>query len=770
MHLRLLTFKFLTISLLFYSLFPTDVVSQNYSLSNSPNYSKKTYQLHYADDIANVDGILDEKIWQQATQIELKYQNEPIFNTLAPVKTIAYLYHNDSHLFIGIKAFDPKPHNIRANLREHDKIFKDDNVGVVIDTYNDKRSGFGFFVNPLGAKADLTVNESDDSDEIKDFSWNAIWHSSGKIIEDGYVVEMSIPFHVLRFPDTEDELTWNIAIERNYPRETLVEMANYQQDRNLKCIICQYESLVGLKNINNTHNFQLTPTLTFARTDIKILPDELMSKLNNERWQKGDLEKDIGLDVRWGINKNLLLNATVNPDFSQVEADDVQLAINTTDALFYDERRPFFVDSADRFTTSLFDFVHTRNIVDPSYGVKMTGKTDQHSYGIMFTDDKQTNILIPSNQGSTITQIDAENTSTLARYTLDFGKLNNLGVLITNREADGYHNRLLSVDGSYWLDSQTSLDFQLASSNTKNPLQLQDDFDLPATQIGEAYSIYLDHQSEDFALYGQVDRVENNFRADLGFQSKVNFQEINLGGNIDWFNDELLWLSKVSMNQFSAELNFEKSWDLNNYLLEEGASISATLEGEKQSTITLSAIYLNSVYEENYYQENQVTLWVELTPIPDITLSSFIRYGDQIDFSNEQLGTRFKIAGHANWQINENLELEAEYDYSHLNVDGGQLYRADVIDSKFIWQLNSRQQFRFILQYTKVVQNPELYLFEDDINEQDKYITTQFLYSYTINPQTLFYFGYGDNGFEENNQQFIRSDRTVFAKFSYAFE
>ena len=152
-----------------------------------------------------------------------------------------------------------------------------------------------------------------------------------------------------------------------------------------------------------------------------------------------------------------------------------------------------------------------------------------------------------------------------------------------------------------------------------------------------------------------------------------------------------------------------------------------------------------------------------------LLVSTFIKFGDQIDFSNEQLGTRFKISNKINWQINQSWQVEAEYDYSYLEVDDGELYNAGILNTKFIWQFNSRHQLRFIAQYTQLNQDVSLYFNSEYINEKDEYLATQLLYSYIINPQTLFYLGYADNGFEENNQQFIRTDRTLFAKFSYAY-
>jgi hypothetical protein len=152
-----------------------------------------------------------------------------------------------------------------------------------------------------------------------------------------------------------------------------------------------------------------------------------------------------------------------------------------------------------------------------------------------------------------------------------------------------------------------------------------------------------------------------------------------------------------------------------------------------------------------------------------------LRYGDQIDYSNEQLGRGLKIASDLTWQINQHLQLEAAYSYSYLTVGEGELYNANVIGTKFIWQFNRRHQLRFIVQYIQVKQYADLYNNPEDIQPKTQSLASQLLYSYIINPQTLFYLGYADNGYKEdeyqgNNHPCICTDRTVFAKFSYAYE
>ncbi|MCP4989245.1 MAG: hypothetical protein GY928_25265 [Colwellia sp.] len=154
-------------------------------------------------------------------------------------------------------------------------------------------------------------------------------------------------------------------------------------------------------------------------------------------WENGDIEVEPGLDVRWGLTQDIVLNATLNPDFSQVEADAGQLDVNNTYSLFYPEKRPFFLDGASYFDTANFNFVHTRNIADPDGGLKLTGKTDGHSYGLMVANDNNTTFLMPGNQGSDTAELEESSNIAIGRYKVDVGERNNVGVLMTHRQGGG---------------------------------------------------------------------------------------------------------------------------------------------------------------------------------------------------------------------------------------------------------------------------------------------------------------------------------------------
>ncbi|MCP4655732.1 MAG: carbohydrate binding family 9 domain-containing protein, partial [bacterium] len=390
----------------------------------------------------DVDARLDESAWDQALRIELPYEVHPGRNSPAAVRTEMLVTWDDRHLYAGFRAWDPDPSTIRAHIADRDTVAEDDFVGITVDPFNDGRRGFEFFVNPLGVQMDLV---NDDLTRTESFSWDAIWDSAGRLTGDGYVVEIAIPFSSLRFPRTAGEQTWGVDGTRIYPRGRRYRFRTQRFDHNLSCQICQISKMTGFAGVSPGRNLELNPTLTGGRTDAR-------SALSDPELTKGEVDTDAGLTASWGITPNLALNATLNPDFSQVEADVAQLEVNTSFPLFFPETRPFFNEGADFFETA-FNAVHTRVVTDPDWGIRLTGKQGRHALGFFSAQDTVTNLLLPGPLGSDVTSIDGDSVATVLRYRTDVGKRSNLGVLVTDREGEDYSNRLLGLDGVLRLTS-----------------------------------------------------------------------------------------------------------------------------------------------------------------------------------------------------------------------------------------------------------------------------------------------------------------------------
>ncbi|NLA76156.1 MAG: carbohydrate binding family 9 domain-containing protein, partial [Deltaproteobacteria bacterium] len=332
--------------------------------------SEVAYTIPHTGSSPEIDGIISEGEWAGANIIYIDNETEPSQNVPAIVDTEVYIMEDCANIYLSFIASDPEPGDIRAFFSDRDACFEDDRVGVVFDTFNDEHGAFEFYSNPLGVQMDGIC--SNNSVMFGDYSWNAIWESAGKITETGYVVEMRIPLAQMRFPSGLDKQTWGIDLVRFYPRNKGHRFSNNTKDYNKSCYLCQLKKIEGLEKIEQKLNLRIVPTLTGTYSENRPAAGE-------GNWDD-DYKLDGGVDIRWGINEDSYLNATINPDFSQVEADVAQLDVNNTFALYFPERREFFLEGADYFKTPV-KMVHSRNIASPDFGIKLTGKRNVHTYG-----------------------------------------------------------------------------------------------------------------------------------------------------------------------------------------------------------------------------------------------------------------------------------------------------------------------------------------------------------------------------------------------------
>ncbi|MBH0001464.1 carbohydrate binding family 9 domain-containing protein [Pseudoalteromonas sp. SWYJZ12] len=716
--------------------------------------SKQQISLSRIDSNITIDGVMDEAHWQNATRIPLLYQDEPNEKGTPPVKTDAFIYEDGTNLYVAFIAEDPNPEQIRASLRDRDTLWEDDVVILVIDTFNDERSGYEFHVNPLGAQGDIRMTDTDGWSS--DTSWNAIWDSAGQINEKGYVVEMRIPFKALRFPENKKELTWGFSVMRNYQRDVLYQLSNMGFDRNIKCSLCQFDKLVGFSDIESSKNIQLTPTLTALRNDNK-------SELPGN-WDNGDIDTEVGLDLRWGLTKDAVLNATINPDFSQVETDSLELDVNTTFSIYYAEKRPFFLDGASYFKSSLFELLYTRTIAEPTLGAKLTGKTGDHSYALMLADDDNSNILLPTNQGSGFASLNEKTNAAAGRYQYDLGQQGTIGLSSTHRESDDYHNTVLSVDGSYWFNQSDTLLYQVSSADTRNSEFLIQNYNLSETQSDEAYALELTRDKRDYKLFASYENIGQDYRTDLGYQAKVDYEKVGFGGGQTWYRDE-----SDLLTSWSYEADWDKTWAQNGDLLEEEYEGFLSFKGQKQSIFEIGLVHRYENYNDNFYNQNIGFIYTGFKPTKDLKLSLYIEYASRIDYANEQLGDAFDTQTQVVWDINDHWQLDVKHNYSQLdNPQGKRVFTANLVDFRLHYKFSMRSILKLILQFEDIDRDENAYFYQ--VSQINKDYGSQLVYSYKINAQTLFYLGYSDRGYQDDSLKNIERDqRTLFTKVSYAW-
>jgi len=736
----------------FYCIFSVVHITEA-STINESDASKTIFEMPNKKMAVVVDGIIDEEVWRHALRIELNVETSPGENIAAPVKTVAYMFEDGENLYVAMQAFDPEPSKIRAHYHDHDYIFDDDIVGFKIDTYNDALRSYQFFVNALGVKHDSI---EDDVIHQDDLSWNAIWDAASTITNQGFQAEFSIPLRILRFDDSKVEQKWGFDLLRFYPREVTHRISHHRVDRNISCNLCQNASFTGLRDIKMGENISIVPFMTATKNQQRMNPKE-------DQWQTSDTETDFGADFRWGISADTTLNATLNPDFSQVESDVAQLDINNTFSLFFPEKRPFFIEGSDYYT-SLMNLVYTRNISDPEYGVKVTHSSEGNNLAAFFSNDTRLTYILPGNLASNIVSYDDESINGVIRYRHDLANTSSLGAMVTLRKADDYHNYVYGFDGVFRLSDTDVLRAQLLQSESEDAPQIVESFALSDnTNSGTGIDVHYKHQDRDWTYWGQYTRLANGFRADLGFQPRNNYQQLTTGIRRYWFNKNDHWWNKLSVGFDSKNLT-----DLNNDNLQSWLRGTVYYAGPAQSEIELNVATGEQYWKNQFYDIREINLSTKLTPIPGLVLNFAAIKQKTIDFSNAQSGDLLTISPHVTMNLGQHFQAEIRFTRLKMDVSAGNLFKSDLVDARLIYQFSAHSFLRLVIQHNKTQRQQHLYSFNVDANYQD--LGTQLLYSYKLNQQTVFFLGYSDTAYEDDNfNNLQKTGKTLFMKMSYSW-
>lgn len=711
-----------------------------------------TFEIHEASGPIRVDGSLDEEAWKTASSIPLAYEWHPGDNVPPATKTDVLLTFDRQNLYVGFRAYDAKPAAISAHLTDRDIPFSDDTVGFMIDTFNDQRRAFQFRVNPLGVQMDATNSDVDGSE---DWSWNAIWASEGRITSDGYVVEIAIPFTQLRFPRGSGVQTWGFMASRDWPREDRHRMRTMPTDRGAPCLICQFDKLSGFRDLRPGRNLELDPTITAHQTaERKPFPDGEL--------KADDAKVDPGLSMRWGITPNVTVSAAVNPDFSQVEADAAQLAENERFALFFPEKRPFFLEGADFFSTPI-NAVFTRTVADPEIGMKVTGKENKNAFGAVITRDRVNNLIFPGYDGSRLTSIDQNVNAVVARYRRDVGKTSSIGVLFTGRSASGYSNGVGGVDGLFRFTQADSLTFQYLRSATEYPHDVAAHFKQPLSSFSDdAFNIRYNHSTRNWQWTARYSDLGPGFRSDSGFVTRVNVKQPSGFVQRNFWGKPGQWYTQIQL--FAGA---DWTTDSAGNIKENGQDLQVTYRGTRQTLVQATYSPNREYFRGVYYDDPRWNFYVETRPSSSIYAYFFTRGGKTIDFSNERQGDVLVFEPGGELNLGRRLSVSLDYTTERLDVAGGRLYTANLTQSTIIYHFNIRTLARAIVQYSDVTRDPSLY--RALVDRRSKDLFTQFLFSYKINPQTVFYVGYSDSSFGDDRVDLKRADRTLFLKIGYAW-
>ena len=717
-------------------------------LAVTDNTGKAPHPVPKITSKVKIDGVLDDEVWENALALTLDYEIFPGTNVKPPVKTELLLLYSDSHVYAAFKAYDPEPSKIRARYTDRDNFPGDDYVAVRFDTFNDSRRVFSICCNPLGVQADMIESTVGGGHQ-----WDAIWDSAGKITDWGFAVEMAIPFSSLRFQEVKGGQVWGLEAMRGYPRGSFHTICLFPVDRNDNCRMCKAVRIIGFKGANQGKGLELDPTLSTIYTQERPAYTE-------QPFEANEVKAHPGISARWSISPNLTMNAAVNPDFSNVEADAALLDVNTQFAIYYPERRPFFTEGFSIFNTRLLA-VNTRAFADPDWGIKLSGKTGRSAIGFFTAQDSITNLIFPGSQNSMTTSLSMNTFGTVARYRSDIGRSSTIGFLVTDREGDDYFNRLGGLDLDLRITPKDRIRVQFLGSQTRYPDQVSVDYAQPDEDFwGTALDLYYFHNSKNMYWYFIYQNLNEKFRADLGFIPQVDYQMYDGGWQYVWRRRAGSWFTMMVLG---GSYDYTKGQD--GSLLKKGANFWLNYHGPVQSFLDVTGSFGKRTYLGIEFDEKRVVFNSGMQPGLFVLGFKGI-VGDQIDFWNVRPGRLLRLNPIIEYKAAPHLVTGVDHVFERLNVDGGTLYTANITNFRAIYHLNRRTFLRAILQYVNYDFNKSLYLFPMD--DLQKNLFTQFLFSYKINPQTVLYLGYSDNYDGNQDIRLLQNNRTVFLKIGYA--
>ena len=706
-------------------------------------------------DIA-IDGVPDEAAWQGALVQEVAYDIQPGDNTPAPVKTVVRLGYTHDALYVAFHAMDDKPEQILAHLRDRDAAFSDDWVGLFLDTFDDQRRGYELIVNPLGVQGDLIRDEAN-TENTEDASWDGLWSSAGKLTADGYDVEIRIPFSTLRFRGGPQDQRWGISLFRNWPRDKRHQLTSHKSPRDSNCFPCTWAKYEGMAGVQQGRNLEIVPTLTMGKTQTRDAA--------GDAWHSDDTSIEPGVDVSWAPSPAMTLNATLNPDFSQVETDQLQLSFNDSFALFYQEKRPFFLEGADYFN-SPFNVLYTRQIADPDFGLRTTGRTGSGAYGAIVARDATTLVLVPGVLGSGFEQLDQKADVAVGRYRYDINTHTSVGVIGTFREGDNYANNVAGVDAR-WQQGAHTATAQILRSQSEYPFEIVDayagELGDDATPSGNAWRAEYGFSNRHWTFDAWHMDIAPGFRADLGFMGQVGYDKSLLGGGRTWHRDG------KAFNRITWYADFDITHRFDGQLLEREFESSLRFQGPRQSTFTVHGMTRKRYWQGILFDEHYADVNGEFRPTGNVLLGAYANVGTMIDLMANETGRRELLEVWGNASIGRGLSVNWDVTHQRMRRDGGTAFEATLVNGGGSWQLNPRQRLRLTLQGSEVSRDPALYSVAVDETARDW--ASQLVYSYKVNPRTAMYAGASYGAFmDDDHPEMFGNTRSVFLKVSYGWQ
>ena len=706
------------------------------------------------DTPPDIDGRLDDLAWRTAATITEFTQQAPLEGAPATEDTEVYVTYDSEHVYFGFYVHYTDPGIMRANRVDRDTAWQDDLITIYFDTFLDQQRAYDFDLNAYNVQGDGIVNTGGGRRSpipTADRSWDALFHSATNIVADGYVAEMAIPLKSLRYPQRGpgEPHRWGFQIVREIKGKNEENAVWAPMSRDVAGFHRQMGLMEGMTDFSTSRNLELLPTFTgiqFGSID-----------RSTGDWNNLRANPEGGLNVKYGLTSNLTADFTLNPDFSQIESDRPQIEVNQRFPLFYSELRPFFVEGAEIFDfPGPVTFVHTRTIVDPTWGAKLTGKAGRFAIGLLTAEDEA-----PGNVGDVDDPLYGHTAQNfIGRVKYDVYSESHVGAIFTDRSFMDSSSRLGGIDGSFRLSRSMSTNFRLIESRHRD-LEGVD-------RSGHIYDASISNTGRNLRWFAAAYELTPDFRTDVGFARRVDQRRAISNIGYRWWPES--WLIN-----WGPQLSYGRNWNFDRILEDENAGLGLNFDFAKSIRFSVNVQRDMERFGGIDFRKTRMRVNGGVSSSRALSVNASYGRGHEIFFdpanpflgyaSTARLNVTVRPLARLSSQLGVNTSRLADPRNGNDPVFDVQIYRA-----QSVLTFTDRLLMRNIAEY----------------NTFDKDLDFNVLFTYRINAGTVFYIGYDDHyrqadelygdrdgdGFDERlffTSDLRRTNRAIFTKIRYLF-
>ena len=704
----------------------------------------------------DIDGRLDDLAWRTAATITEFTQQAPLEGAPATEDTEVYVTYDSEHVYFGFYLHYGDPGIMRANRVDRDTAWQDDLITIYLDTFLDQQRAYDFDLNAFNVQGDGIVNTSGGGGRgspipTADRSWDALFHSATDIVADGFVAEMAIPLKSLRYPQRGpgEPHRWGFQIVREIKGKNEENAVWAPMSRDVAGFHRQMGLLEGMTDFSTSRNLEFLPTFTAIQFGSL---DRSTGGFANQR-----ATPEAGLNVKYGLTSNLTADFTINPDFSQIESDQPQIEVNQRFALFFNELRPFFVEGAEIFDLpGPVTFVHTRTMVDPTWGAKLTGKAGRFAIGLLTAED-----AAPGNvDDATDPRFDETAQNFIGRVKYDVYSESHVGAIFTDRSFMDSSSRLGGIDGSFRLSRTMSTNFRLIESRHR---------DLAGDErSGHIYDASITSTGRNLRWFAAAYELTPDFRTDVGFARRVDQRRVISNMGYRWWPES--WLIN-----WGPQLSYGRNWNFDKILEDENAGLGLNFDFAKSIRFSADVQRDMERFGGIDFRKTRMSMNGGVSTTRALSVNASYGRGEEIFFdpANPFLGhgstTRFNVTVRPLDRLSSQLGVNTSRLTDPRNGDD-KVFDVQIYRAQSVLTFTDRLLMRNITEY----------------NTFDKDFDFNVLFTYRVNAGTVFYIGYDDHyrqadrlygdrdgdGFDE--QLFFTSDlrqtnRAIFTKIRYLF-